>query len=510
MALAVAVQRGRFQNREEEMTEATDSTLPFKPKILIVDDEKRIRDTCSRMLADEGFEVARAESGESGLEMIRREHFDIVLLDLMMPGMSGMDTLAHVRELHPDTVVIVITGYATLDHAVEAMKKGAFDFIAKPFSPQDLRMMIAKAARFIGTLQDIATEKSRMRVLINHLGDGVLATDAKKQAVLANPAFLKMVGHQGAGVLGRQVTEWLENGILLEMIDRVLAMESGESVELSGEIETVNGHSSKKILHARCIPFRDRMGRNLGAVALLNDITVLKEINQVKSDFVSMVAHEIQGPMNTTLAQMKIITDGLAGPLTDKQRHILTRTSERIKSLSEMAAELLDLAKIESGLITLEKETFDPGDLLKEQVILHQAQSEEKDISLTLDPIPELPLLMANRVNMEEVVANLISNAIRYTPEGGRVHVSAETDTASLFIRVSDNGIGIAPEESELIFKRFYRVKSDQTRHIAGTGLGLPIVKSIVEAHNGSIGVTSKPGSGSTFTVRLPILSASV
>ncbi|MEJ2098996.1 MAG: response regulator [Desulfobacterales bacterium] len=459
------------------MTEATGSALPLKPKILIVDDEKRIRDTCGRMLANEGFEVALAESGEKGLETIQREHFDIILLDLMMPGMSGMETLVHVRESHPDTVVIVITGYATLDHAVEAMKKGAFDFISKPFSAQDLRVTIAKTARFIGTLQDIATEKSRMRVLIDHLGDGVLATDAKRQAVLVNPAFLKMVGHQGAGGVGRPVTEWLENRILLGMIDRALAMPSEEFVELSEEIE--------------------------------NDITTLKEINQVKSDFVSMVAHEIQSPMNTTLSQIKILTDGLAGPLADKQRKILTRTSERIKSLSDMAAELLDLAKIESGLITLEKEAIDPAVLLEEQVSLHQAQSRKKNISLQLDPLPELPLLLANRVNIEEVMANLITNAIRYTLEGGQVRVSAETDSECLLIRVKDNGIGIAQEEIEHIFKRFYRVKNDQTRYIDGTGLGLAIVKSIVEAHNGSISVTSEPAVGSTFFVRLPILSAS-
>jgi len=491
------------------MAETTDRSLPFKPKILIVDDELRIRDTCSRMLLSDGFEVAQAESGEIGLERIRGEHFDIVLLDLMMPGMSGMETLARIRESHPDTVVIVITGYATLDHAVEAMKKGAFDFISKPFSPQDLRVMITKAARFIVTLQDIVTEKSRMRVLIDHLGDGVLATDAKKHVVLANPAFLTLVGHQGPGGVGRPVTEWLSHGSLLEMIDGALAMPAEAFNESSEEIEMANGPASPKTLHARCIPFRDRMGRNLGAVVLLNDITALKEINQAKSDFVSMVAHEIQSPMNTTLMQIKILTDGLAGALTDKQRQILTRTSERIKSLSELAAELLDLAKIESGLITLEKESFDPAGLLEEQVALHHAQSREKHLSLELEPLPPLPPLLANRVNIEEVVTNLITNAIRYTPEGGRIRVSAETDTGCLSIRVTDTGIGIAPEEIPHIFERFYRVKNDQTRHIIGTGLGLAIVKSIVEAHNGSVRVASRPGSGSTFTVRLPLLSVS-
>ena len=217
----------------------------------------------------------------------------------------------------------------------------------------------------------------------------------------------------------------------------------------------------------------------------------------------------MRAPSRRSRHEHQILTDGIAGPLADKQRKILTRTSERIKSLSDLAAELLDLAKIEAGLITLEKETIDPAVLLEEQVALHQAQSREKNISLQLDPLPELPFLLANRVNIEEVVSNLITNAIRYTPEEGQVRVSAETDSECLIIRVKDNGIGIAPEEVEHIFKRFYRVKNDQTRHIDGTGLGLPIVKSIVEAHNGSISVSSQPGVGSTFIVRLPILSAS-
>ena len=155
--------------------------LPFVPRILVVDDEKRIRQGCQKTLTLEGFEVALAESGDLAVEQLKNEHFDIILLDLMMPGLSGMDVLAHVKALHPDTVIIVITGYATLEHAIEAMKKGAFDFISKPFSPQDLRNVVAKAIEYIRTLEDIATEKSRVRVLINHLSGGVMATDAEKK-----------------------------------------------------------------------------------------------------------------------------------------------------------------------------------------------------------------------------------------------------------------------------------------------------------------------------------------
>ena len=135
------------------------SDIYFKPRVLVVDDEKRIRDACHTMLSNEGFEVDRAENGEIGLKKIQETHYDIILLDLMMPGLSGLEVLPQIRNTHPDTVIIVITGYATIEHSVEAMKNGAFDFIPKPFSPQDLRIVVTKAIEFLRTLQDITTEK---------------------------------------------------------------------------------------------------------------------------------------------------------------------------------------------------------------------------------------------------------------------------------------------------------------------------------------------------------------
>jgi len=485
--------------------EESASALQIRPKILIVDDEKRVRDTCHKMLEADGFDVSRAESGDAGIQMIGNEHFDIILLDLMMPGISGMETLTRVREMHPDTVVIVITGYATLEHSIEAMKKGAFDFLSKPFSPQDLRLVITKAVRFIETLQDIATEKSRMRVLINHLGDGVMASDAQKRVALANPPFLKMVGYRGEDTIGRPVRDLVKIEKMLGMIDQALTMPREEFVELTDEIELENGEGAGVVLGARCVPLRDRLGRNVGSVTVLHDITVLKKMDQAKSEFVSMVAHEIQSPMNTVLMQLKNVSGGVVGPVTDKQREVLERASLRIKTLSDLSTDLLDLAKIESGLITMEKESLDPVALLKDQVNFHQIRCREKQIDLTLDPLPELPHFLANRIKMEELLSNLITNAIRYTPEGGRIRVWAEKLDNSLCIRVCDTGIGIDPDEQKRIFDRFYRVKNEKTRTIPGTGLGLSIVKRIVEAHNGTIDVDSTPGRGSTFSVFLPL-----
>jgi two-component system, OmpR family, phosphate regulon sensor histidine kinase PhoR len=475
--------------------------------VLVVDDEKRIRDACYTMLSNQGFQVALADNGFAGLKRIEEEHFDVILLDLMMPGMRGIDLLTHVKGKHPDTLVIVITGYATLEHAVEAMKKGAFDFISKPFSPQDVRLVIGKAIEYIRTLEDIAQEKSRMGVLINHISDGVMATDMQKRVALANPAFLRMIGHQGESAIGKPVTDFIQNERLIQVIDQALAMPAEEFGEVTEEFaDGALSGSMDNVLAVRCVPFRDRLHRNLGTVTVMHDITALKKMDQMKSDFVSMVAHEIKSPMNSVLALVKVIQDGLAGELTEKQREMLGRVSEKIKGLADLAAELLDLSRIESGLITIEKERLMVERLLRGQVEFYQAKGAEKKITLRVDSLPELPPVLANKGSIEEVISNLITNAIRYTPEGGSITLSACVEKGYVRISVKDTGFGIGKEDLDLIFERFYRVKNDQTRFITGTGLGLAIVKSIVDAHNGMIKVESEVGKGSTFHVDLPVM----
>ncbi|MBW1722646.1 MAG: response regulator [Deltaproteobacteria bacterium] len=491
------------------MSMQENSSDEFKTKVLVVDDEKHIRDGCRQLLSKDGFQVAAAEDGKTALERIEQEHFDIVLLDLMMPGISGIEALARIKSLHPDTVVIVITGYATLDHAIETMKNGAFDFVSKPFSPQDLRLVISKAIDHLQTLRDITHEKSRMRVLINHLTDGVLATDREKKIALVNPAFLRMIGYFGKEATGRPAGEVLPDPLMERMIEQALSMPKDEFSELREEITYHPlDETEELILDVRCVPFRDRVGRNLGSIMLLHDITTLKKMDQMKSDLVSMVAHEIRGPLNTVLMQIKLIVDGLAGVVTEKQKEILDRTSDRLKSLVHLTSELLDLAKIESGLITQEKEKVDLAPILADQVAFFQPRAGAKGIQLDLEAPPELPPVLANKNSIIEVITNLISNAIKYTPDKGRVTVSAGTENGSIFIRVEDTGIGIEEEEVDHIMERFYRVKNDKTRFISGTGLGLAIVNSIVKAHHGKIIVKSKVDEGSTFTVYLPIFSS--
>ncbi len=473
-------------------------------KILVIDDEPRIRDACRMVLSEEGFEVALAADGNEGVQIIREEHYDIILVDLMMPGLSGFEVLSHVKERHPDTVVIVITGYATLEHSISAMKRGAFDFIPKPFTPEQLRAVVAKAIKYNRALQDIAETNSRLKVMVNRLTDGVLTCDIDKRVVLANPAFLHMIGYHGEPVLGRSIEEINVGDQLRAMIDRALSMPTDAASEITEEITRQTGDSSR-IFSAKCAPFPGRGGFNIGTITVLNDITALKEIEQLKSDFVAMVSHEVRSPMNSILMQIKVVLDGLAGDVSEKQREILGRASEKILGLTNMVSELLDLSRIESGLISSEKEPLDMARLLGDQVAFHRPGAEDKQITLVLQTPDELPPVLANRRSMEEVFTNLITNAIKYSPEKSSVTITASTEHEYLKISIQDNGYGIPEEDLDRIFNRFYRVKDENTRTIIGTGLGLALVKSILEAHHGSIKVTSEINRGSTFTLLVPI-----
>jgi two-component system, OmpR family, phosphate regulon sensor histidine kinase PhoR len=480
----------------------------YQPKILVIDDEKRIREGCAKILRKENCVVDMAENGNIGLTMIGERHYNIVLTDLMMPGIGGMEVVSKVREKNSDTVVIVITGFATLEHSIEAMKNGAFDFIPKPFTPDQLRVIVAKALKMTRTLQDIATEKSRLKAIVNYLTAGILVTDRQKNIILYNPALLKMLAYEGDALNDRPLGDLTADERLDGIISGILELKEGEFKTLSVEIEpkgtTENRQSNQLFLRAQTVPFQSGSGEILGTVTIIDDITHLKLMDQMKSNFVSMVSHEIRSPLTTVLSQIKILLDGLAGDLGSQQRDVLKRMSLKINGLVEMSNELLDISRIEAGLIVQNRKAIQIMDILDELVKFFHPRAAEKNISLTLKRT-DIPVIYADAKNMEEVFNNLITNALIYTPDGGEVEVTGEVKGDFVVIKVADNGYGIPADEIHKIFEKFYRSKTEKTRNIIGTGLGLPIVKSIVQAHNGTVNVKSKEGEGSTFYVRLPI-----
>jgi len=386
------------------------------------------------------------------------------------------------------------------------MKKGAFDFIPKPFTPDQLRTVVNKSLRYTRALQDISDSKSRLGVMVNRLTDGVMTTDARKHIAQANPSFLHMIGYHGEEVIGKHIDEIINDDNIKESIDQALEMPADTFAEITHEISFSDSTEvSEKFYSASCAPFRGRSKDNLGTITVLHDITSEKKDAKMKSDFVSMVSHEIRSPMNSLLMQLKIISDGLAGDVTEKQKEILGRASDKILALNNLVTDLLDLSRIESGLIAHEKEQVDMSILLSEQFTFHSPYAGEKNIHINLDLAPDLPSIFANRGNMDEVFSNLITNAIKYSPSDSRIEISASLENDYMKIRVSDSGFGIDQDDLDKVFTRFYRVKDQNTRKIQGTGLGLSIVKSIVDSHHGKISVESILNESTTFTVLLPV-----
>ncbi len=492
-------------------------------QILVIDDEQIMRDGCSRILSKDNWSVLTAENGKKGLEEIQShpEGIDVVLLDLMMPGMSGMEVLDQIRAIDPNLPVIVITGYATVESAVEAMKKGAYDFIPKPFTPDQLRIVVRRAlerrslqkeAEFLRkerekSLRDIATEKSKIKTIINCMGDGVLVCDRDSCIVLSNPAASHMLKAPETYLLGNDLNQCNLPSELSSTIEESLQTKDMNYTSVSQELSV--GESGEISLRAHTAPVRSDIGEIIGSVTVLQDISHLKELDKMKSEFIAMVTHELRAPIAAVEQQLTVILNKMAGEVTEKQEQLLSRAKQRTKGLLDLIKDLLDLSKIEAGKMVQYKEPLALQEVIQRVVDLMKAEADNKKIDLQFSASTNISLINADRNSMEGIFTNLISNAIKYTPEGGKVWVNLDEDGGFVKATVSDTGIGLKKEDLPRIFDKFYRVKTTQTRQIVGTGLGLSIVKSIVDAHLGSITVDSEEGGGTTFTVLLPKESSS-
>ena len=482
--------------------------------ILVVDDEKVVRDGCQRVLADQRYRVSLAEDGREGLDLLGQGSVDVVLLDLKMPGMSGEEVLETSREEHPHVPVIIITGHGTIDTAVECMKKGAYDFITKPFQRDQFLLVIRRAAEKraleqraqaaeeenIRNLYDLNLEKSRLKTIIQCMANGVMVTNRNLENVLHNPAFLRLMEISGSVGNPIPVTEIIRDEGLIDSLRRIQRGEVSENESLSQEIQ-VGSHSVRAI--SAPVPGPDDAA--VGTVTVLEDVTPFRQLDRMKSDFVNMVAHELRSPLVSIRQIDSVLLEGLGGPLQEKQKELLGRSLVKIDNLVDLINDLLDMAKLEAGEQVQHRVPTDIGPIIENTVSLMEIRAAEQGLTLSFT-FQDLPPVSADPKQVEEILTNLISNAVNYSPDGGRITIHAQRVGEFLEVSVTDEGVGISAEELPKIFDRFYRVKHPKTRQVMGTGLGLSIVKGIAEAHGGTVEVQSEPNKGTTFRVLLPVL----
>lgn len=371
-------------------------------RILVIDDEEGIREGCRRALEPEGYVVETAATGKEGLRRFQAEPFDLVLLDVVMPDIRGIDLLDPIHEKDPDTVCIVITGYATVELAVQAIKAGAYDFLSKPFTSDVLLMAVRQGL-----------ERRR------------LSLEAKRLWAI----------EQEARELARAKEE-------LERLDRF------------------------------------------------------------KTAFMLTVAHELRAPLTALQSFLLAVLKGYIPP--EEQQEVVGRAVQRSQELLDLVDDLLKLAAAKSEKGLEKREPVSLADIVEKVFPLFQAEAEAKGVACTLE-VRQRPVVEANPDQITQVWSNLISNAVKYTPAGGQVRVVLEEQDGWAVGTVEDTGIGIAPQEQGRIFDEFYRTPQAKEIVSHGTGLGLPLVKQIVEGHGGSIAVESKLGQGSRFVFQLPL-----
>ena len=484
--------------------------------ILLVDDEKWIRDSSQRLLRESGYNVITAENGQRALDFLSKNPVDLILLDLKMPVMGGEEFLHALPPQHADVPVIVITGHGSLDVAVNCMKKGVYDFITKPFDiPQLLhsieralenRNLERKAKTYqeetVQNLLELSTEKKRLETIISCIANGIMVTNKNLEVVLHNPALLRLLDVSGPVTNPVPVHAILKDETLIETLKKIQSGEPLEKEFVAQEIRV--GQRVLRAISAPTLePERHVFWTVAGAVTVLEDITLFKQLDRMKSDFVNMVAHELRSPLVSIRQLNSVLLEGLAGPLAEKQEDFVKRGMKKIDALLALINDLLDVAKLEAGRLVQKKTAIDLSEMIEDMVLLMQLRAKEQGI-LLIHSCENMRPVVADPKNIEEVLNNLLTNAINYSPEGGKVTVTARGVGNFVEIKVSDTGVGIAPEELPKIFYKFYRVKHPKTRQVTGTGLGLSIVKGIVEAYHGSIHVESVPDQGTTFTILLP------
>lgn len=486
-----------------------------KANILIIDDEKGLRYGTQRLLEDEGYSVDTAENGEEGIRLGTSKEFDVALIDLKMPDIDGMDVLKEIITIHPNTICFIATAYASYDTAIQATRLGAFGYIPKPFTPEELiyqveqgikqRELIIEAERLKkereANLLELAFEKSRLNAIIKSINEGVLIINRIGEIAYFNYAALKFLNISDLKI-SEPVLHKLPDKIS-DIITNILEKEKFSLKTITTQIEIKPNH--ELVIEAGCTPISHPDGSLAGVVVIIGNITEFKKIELIKNQFISMVAHELKTPLAAVQGFLNIFLDKNLELTEETKRDYMVRSVVRLKGLTDLVNDLLDISRMELKTKQRELETIHIEEIIISTLQFLEFEISKKGIIIEKNIEQNLPTIKADQNEITRLLTNLLSNAIKYNKENGKILVEVSTSSNYLRIKVADSGIGLKPDEKDRMFNEFYRAKNERTRGISGTGLGLTIVKRIVDSYYGKIDVDSTYGEGTTFTISLPI-----
>ncbi len=349
-------------------------------------------------------------------------------------------------------------------------------------------------------LRQLTRERTELRATLASMVEGVLLVDPQGRIVLVNQALLGLLDLSGS-IVGRTALEAFRNVLLHEMIAHSLEGREVRDRELS------LAGSSERAFAANAACLHSEQGEILGAVVVLHDITRLKQLENIRKEFVANVSHELRTPLSMIKGYVETLLDEIP-PDPATLRNFLATIQKHSNRLEILITDLLTISVLESAQAPLDVAPVALGSIVEAVAEEMAAPARAKSIVLRIELPSDLPMIRANGARLHQVLSNLLDNAVKYTPLGGWACVSARTDRGHVEVCVEDNGCGIAPEHLPHLFERFYRVDRARSREMGGTGLGLSIVKHIVQVHGGRVWVESEPGRGSRFFFTVPIAGA--
>ncbi|MFN8383915.1 MAG: ATP-binding protein [Anaerolineales bacterium] len=479
--------------------------MPKQDLILLALNPSPILDLMQRALHAAGYEVAVAHD-HSGLNKSMQEAIPaLMVIGEKFADEDGFTISSEMLERFPTLPIIFYADKDTTGFAKSVLKNGLSGYLYPPLQMADIVDEVQKSlarARRLGdwlrrevkrTTSSLAekakiseAERTKLEAIISNIQDGVVVMDENHRVLLINRAIREIFNLGEKDLAGRPLSDVISNADMAALLSR-----SNEGPLKYHEINFDDG----RVFNAQLTPIP-----KIGAAVTMQDISYLKELDRLKSDFIHTVSHDLRSPLTAVLGYTELIER--TGPLNQNQQEFLHRLQGSVQHITNLINDLLDLGRLEAGFDT-RREMIQLDGVLKYTLDMFESQVKKKSINLTVNVAPNIMPLRANPIRIRQMLDNLVGNAIKYTPNEGRIVVSISMQDNQIVFKVQDTGPGINQDEQSRVFEKFYRA-TNAPDGVTGSGLGLAIVKSIVDSHQGRVWVESAAGEGSTFVVLLP------
>ncbi|MEG4397309.1 response regulator [Microcoleus sp. BROC3] len=511
---------------------------PDRVNVLLVDDRPENLVALEAILNSPSYNLVQANSGAEALRCLLNEDFAVILLDVQMPGMDGFETATMIRsrDRSRSTPIIFITAFSSNDtHVFKGYSLGAVDYLFKPLEPEILTSKVAvfvelfqktaevkrQATELAAVNSELSKSEERFRTLCACSPLGIYLADVEGRCTYINPRCQAICGLS----LEESLASVWQREVHPEDRDRVVAdwlawIKEGQ--EYSNEFRLAS-HENVRWIHVQSSPMFSDLGKLIGHVGTVRDVTDRKQAeeergrlireqvarqeaeraNRMKDEFLAILSHELRTPLNAILGWSRLLRAKTFDRDTiDKALETIERNA---KSQAQLIEDILDVSRILRGKLNLNKHRIQLEYVIEMAIDSLRPLAEAKSIAIELECSPNIGKVVGDSDRLQQIVWNLLSNAIKFTPEEGKVKVQLELVGDQAQIQIIDSGIGIEPDFLPYVFDRFRQADSSTSRSYGGLGLGLAIVRHLVEQHGGKVGAENNTGEGAKFTVSLPV-----